>query len=491
MVMLRSLAIRCALLASLLSTSSLIEAFTNAAYYDPYPLYTSNDPHEFLYTKRKDQIRGNVPDLEDERMNITVSFFGQRATKAKNFNDAPVFIGDIHGDWNMFGLLYNGCQTNSYLSSVTATPFVICTGTTCNNQQLTGTFQYGNPQAFTGLEGLAFGPNLGRVAVPLEYRKLGARFEAAVNIMEDYLALKLQLGVADIHQILTPSGFIDLSNTGGSGSDASANNANIEITATTLTSSAAIRNLTAAVGLDIANFKKAAVEDLRGQIIFRHAFPINYASDEWPRFLFIPFAQILGSLGTAPRVDPNKVFAVPFGNNGHNSAAFNLGLAFDFEDSLEIAFEGGGTFFSKETVSGFRVPTNPLQSGIYPCTATVCYKPGPTWHAIATLHARRFIDKLSGHVQFCLINHFEDSITALAQTPNPTKCTTPVSTAVTQELLTCLLVPRTKWDVKELNVGFNYELSPNMTLGILWQAPLKVHGAPNSNTLIGSFIANF
>lgn len=468
-----------------------LKAYTNAAAYDPLPLYSSNNPHEFLYTMRKDEKRGLIPDMNHERINFTASFFAQRATHAKDFQDKAVDIGSIRGNWNMFGLLYNRCSNSDFISTLTATPFFLPCTPSCTSPIPTGTFQFGDPNAFVGLENYAFGPTLGKVTVPLEYRKIGARFEAAINIVEDLCLVKAQIGIGDIHQILTPSAFVDLSGT-TVGSDTAATAANIQVTSTTLTGTDALRKVTTAFGLDVTNYKKAGMEDLRGQIIFRHAFPVNYGRDDtWPRFLFMPFVQLYGCLGLSERVDPSRVFAVPFGNNGHNSWAFNGGLSFDFEDSLELVVEGGGTYFSSERICNFRVPTHQLQSGIFPCTATVIYKPAPTWHFLATIFARRFIDRLSGHVQFVLLNHFEDCITLCSQTGHNQVCGEPTSTGVTQNLLTCLLAPRTKWDVKQIIIGLNYEISPYMTLGALWQAPLKVHGAPNTNTIVASFIANF
>ena len=488
--MFRSYAVRFVFLAFVMHADRA-HAYTNAAAYDPLPIYSSNNPHEFLYTMRKDEMRGLIPDMNHERINFTASFFAQRATKAKNFQDAPADIGAIRGDWNMFGLLYNRCNNSDFISSLTATQFFVPCTSSCPTPTLTGNFQYGDPNAYVGLENQAFGPTLGHVTVPLEYRKIGGRFEAAINIVEDLLLVKAQIGIGDIHQILTPSGFVDLSGL-TAGSDTAATAANIQVTSTTLTGTDALKRVTTAFGLDVTNYKKSGMEDLRGQVILRHAFPVNYGRDgSWPRFLFMPFVQLYGCLGLSERVDQSKVFAVPFGNNGHNSWAFNGGLSFDFDDSLELVVEGGGTFFSTERICNFRVPTQQQQSGLFPCTATVNYKPAATWHFLATIFARRFIDRLSGHVQFVLLNHFEDSITLCSQTPHNLVCAENPTPQVTQNLLTCLLAPRTKWDVKQMILGLNYDISPYMTLGVLWQAPLKVHGAPNTNTIVASFIANF
>ena len=76
--------------ASLLTFESV--GMTSYDPYDPLQIYTSNDPHEFLYTSKKSRLLGIVPEIKNERVSISTSFFAQKATKAKNSQEETVML---------------------------------------------------------------------------------------------------------------------------------------------------------------------------------------------------------------------------------------------------------------------------------------------------------------------------------------------------------------------------------------------------------------
>jgi len=451
--------------------------------FDPLPLYTTANPHEFLYTVRKDEIRGLMPEYEQEHANFTITIFGGRATDAINSQEHFVQLGDIHGAWNMLALTFDTCPNTTLLppalNTAANTPYCTEPG------QPNPTFLYKDTPTITSTQvTLNTGPNFGQVSVATDFRKVGVRFEVALMALENFGA-KLQGGFADIQQ--TPTVFTDISakNFNDQASLPSPctpdpcciaeNLANVNLV---LTGTNAIQTIAQQMGLDVDTFHTTNIEDIRGQLFWRHAYPMNYDRDGWPRFLFMPFAQLIGTLAIAPKVNPNQQFGVPLGNNGHDSVGFNFGFTLDFDETMEIGIEAGGTFFSKEKIANFRVPVAEQQTSIFPCIADVCYKPGHNWHFIGTLHARRFIDRLSALCQFALISHNNDKITPIV-----------FSQKVNDNIE--MVEDLTKWDLRLFNLALNYDISPHISLGVLWQAKLGRRNAPRVNTLLGSFVANY
>ena len=50
---------------------------------------------------------------------------------------------------------------------------------------------------------------------------------------------------------------------------------------------------------------------------------------------------------------------------------------------------------------------------------------------------------------------------------------------------------RSRWSNHVVNVGLTYDISPNIALGFLWQAPVAQHNSYRQTTLMGSFIVNW
>lgn len=471
-----------ALLAAILIAHDSACMTTNNSF-DPYPLYSTANPHEFLYTVKKDQMRGFLPEYENERANFSITLFGGRATDAIDVNKHFVELGDIHGRWNMLALTFSACP-NQPLPDLLATASnqLFCQEPTSVTDP---TLIFGDTPNITSTQvTLNISEDyFGKVSVPAEYRKVGVRFEAALMILENFGA-KIQGGFADVQQ--TPTFFIDLSSvnlpttptSGNCEPDLCCQAENLSNVNLLLTGTNAIKRIANEINLDVSTYHKTGIEDIRGYLFWRHAFPMNYDREGWPRFLFVPFAQLIGTLAIAEKINPNRQFAVPLGNNGHDSVGFNAGFTIEFDDTMDIGVEAGGTFFSREQITGLRVPVNEFQSSIFLCTADVCRKPGHNWHFIGTLNARRFVDKLSAFLQFAIISHNRDKIDLLV---------------ANDEINANLnyLENQTRFDLRCLNLALNYEISPHISLGGLWQAKLGRRNAPRVNTLYASFVANY
>jgi hypothetical protein len=123
-----------------------------------------------------------------------------------------------------------------------------------------------------------------------------------------------------------------------------------------------------------------------------------------------------------------------------------------------------------------RVPNSLCQLGVYPFSTTVSYQPGANWNFGGKLSAYHFLDRLSVYFQYMFVQHEKDKICVLDNDP-----------AFTPEVLE----RNSDWKVQLANVGFNYDCSPNILLGLFWQAPLAQKGTYKSTTLMFTFNATF
>ena len=103
-------------------------------------------------------------------------------------------------------------------------------------------------------------------------------------------------------------------------------------------------------------------------------------------------------------------------------------------------------------------------------------KPGFNWHFGLKMAAYHFYDRLSFYFQYLYIHHEEDEITLCK--PDP---------AFVPEVLE----NKSCWKSQMINVGFAYDISPNITFGFLWQTPTVQRNAYRPTTLMITFNAEF
>lgn len=473
---------------ALINHYSMLEAWGTNQRNDPFPSYTSIDPQYFLYQREKDLMFGLADEKgTPERVMISISPFGQNADQAKTLaatycsttppGCAPaceysvitfptcwnsINIGDIDGAINLLGLvagpLPQGVNSISLPLLVDAAQALfpgIPLGTISSSN-----IQVQSPITFNPLTGQ---PLQGFVSVPLKYRKRGVRWDIEAQICGDF-GLQFQGGFVEITQVLNPN-FINLTP-----SDFTTCAMN-SISAATLTCTLfdPLVQLGNELGLNLCNYTNWGLEDLYLSLYWRHAHEINYNRDlSWPRLLLIPFARLGGSVSTGKARDYMRQFSLPFGNNGSNSIDLNAGLNLDFAETVEIGGEIGYSHFFKKDFSQYRVPTNALQSGIFPFATEARVKPGPTAYFAAKLAAYHFLERLSFFFQWAFVHHKHDDIELLTTDP-------------AFDVAYC---PNTSWRVQLGNFAFNYDFSPNISLGFLWQQMFHVRNAYNSTTIL-------
>lgn len=501
---------------------------TSLAKNDPDPIFSARDPHYPFYRRpcfieTEEQYCAHE---EHRRFSIAISPFGQAATSGANFHgkrylpekpcppQAPdtcgpitgnrIELGDLTGRINMLALLFGNHPHNQELPTSLANADRCLFRTEYDDLplNLVPSCQPGNPdttkpdEACTKLNDPSLIDPTERYAsltFPLKYQKYGVRFDMAANLVRG-LGMSMQAGIAHITQQVYRirfdpfnsqiGGFIDMENdltcqaenlcsfqqppTSGKCANFTENVKKL------LTGN--FTQIAEQLNVDIDDFNETSVDEVRLNAFWRHNIEVNKLYPHAPKLICMPFVMLSGSISPGKKRCPNKLFAVPFGNDGHNAAGCTAGLNLDFISSIELAGEIGITHFFRRTVPGLRVPTSIYQKTLFPFTADALVQPGNNWHFAGKLAAYHFLGNLSFHFQYVMINHNQDTICLCTQDPAFTPQT---------------LAKTTAWKSKVANVGFAYDISPTIALGFLWQAPLAQRNTYRSTTLLFSFNASF
>ncbi len=454
-----------------------LQALSSLARNDPYPVFSSVDPHEFLYLHEKLQVKN--PELaarKRDNVGITISPFGQNADRGRNSHCQKVTLGDLNGRWGMIPLLYGPIPPGRTLPPVLTTA-------------LENLFPGATPGSLN--DGTKIDPNqdFGYFSVPLKYRKRGVRFELAADIYAGF-GLSVQAGIASMSQ--TNTGFIDKTGctiptcaniTAGTATGSPFNPSPLTNDTVRQYLMSELKTIAKEIGLDICDYCQVSVEEVRINLFWRRGFEINQNDEDWPTFIIMPFLTVGGTVspGTDKRLDNqffNRAFYVPSGNGEYSGVGFTGGFDIDFIESIEIGAEVGMTYFFERKFSKYRVPTSEFQTSIYPFTTDVKIHPGFNWHFGAKIAAYHFLDKLSGWFEYIQMEHKPDNI----QLRN---CED-VNSFLPQQL-----EKTTGFKAKFIDVALNYDISPNIGLGLFWQAPISQLNSYRSSTVMFTFYTTF
>ena len=467
-----------------ISQSTCMYAMSSLTRHDPYPMFTSDDPHHFNYTNDTLLLMDLIDkrDYWKEHVTISVSPFGQNANSGRGLcgerfvGGEPVLLGDIAGRWNMIALLFGQAPNGKTLPPI------------LQNAQdvLFPESQFPRPVD----DELAIDPEqkFGYFSIPIEYRQRGVRFEAQAQIIGDF-GVTLQGGVASISQCITlsntlntPSGFIDLTEKAnhlmGDGNvlDKTYGCTDITVRDVECLLMNELQEIAEEIELDICDFSRVSIEDIRLQLYWRHAYRLTPCTPDEYAVLAIPYFQLGGSLAAAKKVDPSQAFALSTGNNDHNAVGFTGGINFNFASTLEFGAEVGVTHFFSRDFCNVPVPNNEFQSGIYPFKTDINVQPGMNWHFAGKIAAYHFMQCLSFWFQYVIMEHQHDHI-----------CLKQADPAFKPEVLEC----KSHFQAKFVNSAFNYDISPNIAVGFLWQAPIGQKNSYRSNTVLLSVIGTF
>jgi len=473
---------------------SIITTLNNT---DPAPMYTSAYPYSYLYQNEKEYLKERTNNWQPQYFNFTVSPFYQRASIGTNINSRRAELGDLAGRWNMIALLPFNNVPPTDLPAGYKFPAEFNTIETnllkCISSIFTNTAVQPEPddlKTIPGLLSLQTADELfGFFSVPIKYRKAGVRLDTSFRFRD--IGVAIQAGFADISQTAT---FLDQTicrptTTGCISTCPTTTNPIVScfnpFSSNKVTNTQwsqiincvhtqlmdKLHNIAKAANINLCNFNKTSIEDVHIEAFWRHAFMTNPGGkgECWTPFLFVPFASIGVSIGTGAQKDPNQPLSVAFGNNGHNALRFNAGFTFDFYETVEIGMHAGITHFTKKRFNGYRVPNNMFQSGLFPFTADVEIQPGNTWHVGLVMNAFHFMDCLSAYVEYLFVVHDKDKLCLLTGD---------------NAFFPCVLECRSPWKSQLFNVGINYDISPNFTLGAAVQLPLARQNAYKVTTFM-------
>lgn len=475
---------------------------TSLAKNDALPPFSTLNLDDALLLTREQLFYKDVDwaERKHNRFRFSISPFAQNADRGKTIRgqscDIPLVdncdmtltdtpLGDLTGRTGMIALLYtveNAEGESLYPNGETDPEIALanmptlldaynnlfplqCEGDDCQINQ--GLNQEGNidPQQAYGF-----------FSFPLKYRKRGVRFEMAGLISKNF-GIRAQTGVSTIRQVREET--IDLTKCNPT--------AACDKTFTPVTDTLSIDNvenflmdqldvIANEMGYNMCDFIKTSLEEIRFNIFWRQAFEVNSDLDsDWAKFLLIPYVEVGASVSPGKKDNQHCFFGAPFGNNTHPSIGFTTGLNFDFLETIEIGGEVGYTHFFKRDFC-MPIPNNKFQTNLYPFTTNVSVSPGDNWFFGARLAAYHFIDKLSMYFEWFVLDHQKDEICLV--NPDP---------AFVPSVLECASSFKTKLG----NVGFNYDLSPNIGIGFLWQIPFSQRNSYRSSTLMGGFNVTF
>jgi hypothetical protein len=461
---------------------------TTLAKNDPIPMFTTlNLDDSLLLTRGQllykfDALNGwdyEWADKKRDHVNISVSPFAQNADRGKTIKgsipcaalpDCPqindVALSDLTGRTDMIAILYGKTPPGriSFQDPASAAQYPVL------HEASTTLFQNG-----VGLNNEAnIDPDqqLGFFSFPFKYRKRGLRFELSGQLPLGFL-FQVQTGFANIRQVREFTlNFTDVSEFTPATDTLTKPNVNELL----MNQYLAIFD---ELNVGFCDFIETSMEDVRFNLYWRQFFPVNEdAESSWARFLAIPYFEVSGAFSPVRIDNDRRFFAAPFGSNGHSSAGLTAGINLDFIETIEIGGEVGFTHFFKRNICNMPVPTSEFQQNLYPYSTNVSVQPGENWHFCARLAAFHFLDRLSMHFEWYVLDHQNDHIDVLECDPDHT---------FLPEILEC----RSTFKAKLGNVALNYDFSPNFNIGLLWQIPFSQRNAYRSSTIMAGINITF
>lgn len=453
----RKLALICLHICLFLCDSQLSAVPTSYSRNDPFPVYTTLDPYTFLYKRERFVDKDGIERQRYVPQSLFMSFspFGQNANNSRDNFKNCIPLGDITGRWNMLGLLY-GCTPQGQ----TLPPVLL------EAQQ--GLFP-------TITSPICDQPNdpckqFGYFSIDTKYRKRGFRWDLNLHIVGD-IGLNFQGGVSDICN--TVSCIDNLTNCSSFECSELVNPCNPSLTKENVNFYLMDKFdvISDQLCLDTSSYHLTTMEDLRFNLFWRHAYEGNTIIDHWPDLYVMPWFMLSGTVAIGKDPKPFQMFALPHGSNGHHAIGGSAGVQLDFVETVDIGLEIGATHFFSRDICCFRVPNSPAQSTIFPFTTDVQRKPGWNWHFCAKLGAYQYLEHLSFYFQYVLVSHQDDKF-----------CLSCCDSCFVPEALEEV----SSWKSQLANISFDYDISPHLSLGFLWQAPLMQQFSFRSTTLLFS-----
>jgi hypothetical protein len=445
----------------LLGHTAAQASFPTLSRNDYFPVHSTLDPHAYLYTRTKEQLHERTDETPKlNHFSLAISPFGQNADMGKDIFNNDSQLGNLNARWSMLALTMGNIPSNqSWGTNLTAARSAL--------------FGVGPTQVFNASCVIDPQQQFGFFEFPATYRKRGLRFDMEVGIAGGF-GIEICGGGADINFMLTNS-FTDLTpgSTAPSCDTASSNPApypNVTKDNVETYLMCKLNAIAQEIGLELHDMHKAAAEDTTLGLFWRHGFKLPADKDHgWEQFLVIPHLFVAYIAPTGQEKKTAHAFDLPFGNNGHKAVGVKGGIDLDFTETIELGWELGFVHFWDHRFNDYFVPTSALQQGIFPFKTDVSITPGFNWHFGLHIQAHHFLEKLSFYGQWVIMEHKNDKIKICNG-----------DSAYVPEALEC----KTGWKAQVFNTALNYDISPHIGLGMLWQAPLSQRNAFRSTTLM-------
>jgi len=245
---------KCALACVLLLGSHVMHALTSKSKNDPFPLFTTLQPQEYLQTRIKDQLNGRT-DEEDKlnHLGISITPFGQNADVGKNINGEERNLGSLTDRWGMIGLLLGDLPTGQTLPSIL---------TTARNVLFPGA-----PVGFDDETVMDPKQEFGFFSIPATYRRRGLRARFSVGLFED-LGIAVEVGASDINFTVTAFTYPPEATFPCLDKDQYPNLTNDNVQKYLMCK---FKEISKEIGLNLCDFHKASIEDVRMHLYWRRA----------------------------------------------------------------------------------------------------------------------------------------------------------------------------------------------------------------------------
>jgi hypothetical protein len=462
-----------------------LDALSSLDKNDAYPVFSNWYEHEYMLTKKLFLAEHEEwAEERGERFTISVNGFFQNANRGKSMVAVPRIVPpatappsvdthliellDLTGESAMIPLLFG-----SFPQGITTLPPLLTTAFNALYPGLTqGTINFGqdiDPEQLFGF-----------FSLPAIYKKSGIRFDMELDLICD-VGFHLQGGFSSICQVgktplnltcqtLDPCYFVPGPATGEPVPTVS-NPVTITVDDINkyLMDGNKFECIMKEMGYDIANFQKTSAEEIRLQLYWRHAYPLNTKRSDWPQMHVIPYVEGGASFSPGMGRDTSELYGLAFGNNKHTACGFTTGVDLNFIGTIQIGGAFGFTHFFAHDFDCFRLPNSKLQSNLFPFTTSVRVQPGNNLHFEGSLIARHFLDNLSMFFQYINLQHQEDCISVCNDDP---------------AFVPGALAKTTGFKTKLANIGFIYDFTPNFSVGFLWQAPMAQHNSYRSTTIM-------
>lgn len=501
----------------LLIATFFFGVFTHSCYgtplnnvYDTQPIYSVFGADKFFKRKTCSEVR------------FIISPLYQQTSTVRNNAGTKVPAGDRLGRWNLFGLFFGpeGAPTplnfsdpftpgetfhNVRVAQRAAETITIRVPIATTDRYRIGPVTLPSPttpnEIFPG--GLTneqnFDPTrypFAYVSVPLDYEKIGVRSQVNIDFAFG-LGFSVKGGVVDVKQ--APSRFIldpQFAHDAGFPSSITTTSPAQDVTDATQLYNAlydprVLEDISEDISFDLRTYRKTEAEDVHAQVYWH--FPIDFKDKSGDLAVtMIPYLAAGLWIPTSDNLDQNRAFAVPTGNDGFTCFTADVNMAFDFPilptkkypQTLQGAFGGGILLgLNSRTQLDQRLPSSEYQVGLIPWKVpNITRRLGLTWYLNLSAKSEEFIEGLSIYFDFLYTKHLQDKITF----HNLSQAASDAFQEGLEEYL-----PRTSWKNQQVNVGFNYRLADQVSLGGAIQAHISGIRVYRSVTLLGGVTVTF